>query len=275
MGLIFIICSFLYLNPNILTSFIFGPFIKLPTSYDPSHFNINAINYSIDNGRICVWDYYKKSDKLVLYVHGIFSDRTYATRRELCTNLYNENYHVVAYDSNGYGDSIKYNLSEDGLVHSFITLYKYLKEKYNKDIIIWAHSLGTGIALKAIYELYEMNYYISYIILEAPFYDFSTAFDKYPLTTYLLYGKKMLKKKLDEVKLSFLNNYYINKTNSKILLFHARDDSTIPFYNSVRLAFECNNCKLILFDKGNHSYMYKDKEVYNYFNKFINGYTNF
>jgi pimeloyl-ACP methyl ester carboxylesterase len=259
--------------PNLLLSFVFGPFVKLPTSYTPKDFNLNAENYSIDNGKICIWDFYNNSDKLIIYVHGIFSDRTYATRRELCNNLWKENYHVVSYDSNGFGDSIKYNLHEDGLVNSFITLYIYMKEKYNKEIIIWAHSLGTGIALKSIAQLYEMNHFVDHMILEAPFYDFITAFNKYPLTNYLLYGKSILRKKLDDIKLSFLNYYYINKTNTKILIFHSRDDSTIPYYNSVRLAFECNNCKLILFEQGNHNYIYKNKKVYEYFNKFINGYT--
>jgi len=263
------LCIFLYLNPDTLSYFIFGPFIRLPTTYNPIEFNIPAMNYSIENGKICIWDYYKNVDNMILYVHGIFSDRTYITRRELCLNLFNLGYHVVSYDSNGYGDSINYNLSEDGLVDSFVILYIYLKKKYNKNIIIWAHSLGTGIALKGINKLYEKNYYITHTVLESPFYDFITAFDKYPLTNYLLYGKHMLEKKLKDIKFTFLNNIYINKNNTKFLLFHAKDDMTIPYCNSVRLAFNCNNCKLILLQKGKHSFIYRNEKIYEYFKNFI------
>jgi pimeloyl-ACP methyl ester carboxylesterase len=270
---ILVMCTFLYNYPNVLSTFVFGPFVKLPTSYDPAHFDISASNYSIDNGKICIWDFYKDSDKIVLYIHGIFSDRTYITRRELCVNLWNNNYHVVSYDSNGYGESIKHNLTEDGLVESCITLYLYLKNKYNKEIIFWSHSLGTGVALKSITKLKELNYNISYTVLEAPFYDLMTAVDKFPITNYLLYGKHMLKRKLKKINLSFLNYYYINQNNTKFLLLHARNDTTIPYYNSIKLAFECNNCKLILFKKGDHAYLYKNKKIYEYFTKFINGYA--
>ena len=269
--IIFVICSVLYLHPYWLSYFVFGPFIKIPTSYEPIMFNLPATKYLISNGRISIWDFANDSNKLIIYIHGIYSDRTYVTRRELCIKLYNLNYHVISYDSNGYGDSVNHNLSEDGLVNSFITLYIYMKYKYNKEIIVWAHSLGTGIALKGLDRLNELNHYVNYCILESPFYDFVTAFDKYPLINYFIYGKNLIKKKLENIKISFLNYYYINKTNTKILLFHAKDDATIPYYNSVRLAFECQHCKLILFNKGGHSYLYKNSEVYDYFNKFVSG----
>ena len=85
-----------------------------------------------------------------------------------------------------------------------------------------------------------------------------------------MYGKDIIKRKLQELQLSFINYYYIKQIDTKILMFHARDDSTIPYYNSIRLAFECDTCKLVLFNRGNHTFLYKNNDIYINFSNFIN-----
>lgn len=90
---------------------------------------------------------------IVIYLHGNSFDRTTLHRCELYRLLSAMNMHVLAVDYRGYGDSTG-RPTEDGVVTDAKAIYNYAKKlDPAKPIIVYGHSMGTGVAARAVAEL--------------------------------------------------------------------------------------------------------------------------
>ena len=273
--LIFFIIIF-FINNLINSNFpyiLFGYFIKINNNFNPKNYNLDFINYYAignKNNNIMIWDFENiKSNNIIIYVHGIFSNRAFITRRELCVKLFKNNYHVISYDSDNYGESKSLLTNEESLLDNLIFLYFYIKNRYsNKKITFWCHSLGTGIGLHAIYKLEkEYNIKTIKIILESAFLDIYEAIKNFSKFLFNFANLKNLKK----LNITFDNKFYIANITSKVLLLHAINDETIKYQHSYELMLKCINCKFILFPDGKHNYIYKKNfDIIKIIQNFIN-----
>ncbi len=90
--------------------------------------------------------YFKDYDHrpIIIYSHGNDRDRSTPSRTEICKNLNQLGYHVLAIDYRGYGDSTGFP-SETALVEDLVLLHNFIKSYQNQSrIYLWGHSLGTG-----------------------------------------------------------------------------------------------------------------------------------
>ena len=93
-----------------------------------------------------------KKKAIILFVHGMeeYKDRY----NSLATFLQKNNYVCLTFDLRGHGKIapiLSHIADKNGdklLVDDLIVITKYLKEKYNKDIYIFAHSMGSIIVRK-------------------------------------------------------------------------------------------------------------------------------
>lgn len=133
---------------------------------------------------------------ILIYFHGNSFDRTTTHRCNLYNFLSDMGFHLLAIDYRGflqlilkfrnwylgYGDS-KGLPSEDGLVTDAKAIYEYarLKAPY-KNIFIWGHSMGTGIATRAVSEFSIAGNPPDALILESPFSNLRDVIRGHPLS---------------------------------------------------------------------------------------------
>jgi len=121
---------------------------------------------------------------IILYLHGITGSRINDHRLELYKRLQAMDYHVIAVDYRGYADSASaIPLSEEGVITDAKAAYSYIKKhSHDSKIIVWGHSLGTGVASRAVSELCLDNDVPHGVLLESPFNNFAEAVLNIPLT---------------------------------------------------------------------------------------------
>jgi abhydrolase domain-containing protein 12 len=91
---------------------------------------------------------------IIVYLHGNTSDRTEFHRCGTYQLLSEMNFHVLAVDYRGYGDSTG-RPTEDGVVSDAKTIYNYARNYLDPttSVYVWGHSMGTGVAARAVAEL--------------------------------------------------------------------------------------------------------------------------
>uniref|UniRef100_A0A915NXR8 T-complex protein 1 subunit beta n=1 Tax=Meloidogyne floridensis TaxID=298350 RepID=A0A915NXR8_9BILA len=109
------------------------------------------------------------SHGLFIYFHGNSFDRSAEHRCELYNILSAMDFHVLTIDYRGYGDSSG-QPTEDGLNVDAHAIYNYArKHAPTKDIYIWGHSMGTGVATRLAAELSDAGMPPKALVLESPF----------------------------------------------------------------------------------------------------------
>ncbi|CAC5363899.1 ABHD12 [Mytilus coruscus] len=207
-GLLFflyvVIPVFVKTNPWIHSKMVFLNMVRWPPFIDltkPWEFGLRgARNFYLDvneESRIGVWQILPNSsveeggdfDKLlgngktvILYLHGTTGTRGGWHRVQLLKLLASLDFHVVAFDYRGYGDS-KGHPTEDGVVEDGYFMYKWIKER-SKDstVILWGHSLGTAITTKLARLLCLKNEDPDGVVLESPFNNIRDAAIRHPFT---------------------------------------------------------------------------------------------
>ena len=103
--------------------------------------------------------------------------------------------HIIALDYRGYGDSTGLP-TVHGIVHDVIHVFNVIRQVCpDNPIIIWGHSMGTGVALWTVNNLFQKHTpkqsslwnmielkKPSGLVLEAPFYNTMEGLVSYPLT---------------------------------------------------------------------------------------------
>lgn len=110
------------------------------------------------------------TNDVVLYLHGNTASRGAPHRVELYQMLRALNYHVIAIDYRGYGDSANLSPSELGVVYDALAVYQYITSITNNPVYLWGHSLGTGVSTHLLSLLTEMSLPgPKAVVLESPF----------------------------------------------------------------------------------------------------------
>ncbi|KAI1719312.1 serine aminopeptidase, s33 domain-containing protein [Ditylenchus destructor] len=174
---------------------------------------------------------------IVVYLHGNSFDRTTKHRCELYNVLSAMDFHILAMDYRGYGDSTGYP-DENGLIEDAHTIYNYARRiAPSKNIFIWGHSMGTGVAARTVAELSAAFRPPTSLVLESPFnnledvvrgHPFSQPIRMMPFGNIIIdkYVIEPLENALYEIKLFHF------RVTCPVLVLHAQDDHII----SVELA---------------------------------------
>lgn len=138
----------------------------------------------------------KSGEPIVLYLHGNAGSRCSYHRVQLYKRMISSRFQVVAVDYRGYADSEgkpdEPGVSNDArfVFESIVRLTESSHKplagesvKIAHKVIVWGHSLGTGITLRFLAELAESGGPLpNGIILESPFSDMRSTLSKHPLS---------------------------------------------------------------------------------------------
>lgn len=174
----------------------------------------------------------KREQPIVLYLHGNKGSRAASHRVELYNKLRRMEYHVIALDYRGYGDSSSVTVNEEGLVADTKLVFKYLRGKAgNSPIFVWGHSLGTGVSCHALSELCQENQCPQGLVLEAAFNNLHDEIELNPLSRVfhnLPYFEWAFIDPLRDIGNEFKNDVYITHISCSIMILHAQDDNVVP-----------------------------------------------
>ncbi|KFP97749.1 Abhydrolase domain-containing protein 12B, partial [Leptosomus discolor] len=121
---------------------------------------------------------------VIIYLHGNGGTRRAARHRvQFLKTMGAADFHILALDYRGYGDSSGYP-TESGFTTDVLALYDWAKARSgNSSILFWGHSLGTGIATNAARKLQEeRGVQVDAVVLESPYTNIREAAAHIPLT---------------------------------------------------------------------------------------------
>lgn len=204
----------------------------------------------LPKGRIHECDMNPLSDKLpadrafaderqvILYLHGNGGARGGNHRKGLYQVLaYSDklDYHILAIDYRGYGDSTPLTPTAAGLVQDAATAYDWLLTQLNgrRDrITVWGHSLGTAIATYLVAQTEPVSQPVS-LVLEAPFNSVADAVRNHPFAQLFswhpLFDYFFVQPLASDSETNFDTESKIRNIHSNLLILHAEDDMIIPF----------------------------------------------
>ncbi|XP_061517031.1 lysophosphatidylserine lipase ABHD12 isoform X4 [Anopheles gambiae] len=173
------------------------------------------------------------TNDVVLYLHGNTASRGAPHRVELYQMLRALNYHVIAIDYRGYGDSANLSPSELGVVYDALAVYQYITSITNNPVYLWGHSLGTGVSTHLLSLLTEMSLPgPKAVVLESPFNNIKEEICAHPfskLYRHLPWFDYLISRPMYKNKLRFESDQHIAEFRQPVLILHAEDDLVVPF----------------------------------------------
>lgn len=211
---------------------------------------------------------------IIIYLHGNGGTRGAGHRIGLINVLSAAGFHVVCMDYRGYGDSSG-EPSEAGMTTDTIHLYQWVKARSGDSlVIIWGHSLGTGVATNTVLELQKQGINVDGLILEGAFsnirqagavHPFAAIYRKFPFFEYFFLDT------ISRNNLKFPNDENVKKLKAPLLILHSEDDHIIPYYmgeelfKSAQNSRNSDNTVTMVGFKGSHGYRhngaYQDPEM--------------
>uniref|UniRef100_A0A158R699 Hydrolase_4 domain-containing protein n=1 Tax=Syphacia muris TaxID=451379 RepID=A0A158R699_9BILA len=168
---------------------------------------------------------------VVIYLHGNAMDRTTVHRIQLYNILSELDFHVIAVDYRGYGDSGGIP-TETGLVEDTKTAFMYAQKFIqNGSLFLWGHSMGTGVATTSAVVLEDLKYRLSGVVLEAPFNNLRDVAYNHPFAKpfrWIPQFDNIFVKPMQSFGLKMSSDFWIKRINCPILILHAADDDIIP-----------------------------------------------
>ncbi|KAL3068087.1 hypothetical protein niasHT_038077 [Heterodera trifolii] len=168
---------------------------------------------------------------LFIYLHGNSFDRTTSHRCELYNILSAMDFHVLAVDYRGYGDSTGHP-NEDGVNADAHAIYDYARQMApSKDIYVWGHSMGTGVATRLVAELSDAGRVPKALVLESPFNNLRDVVRNHPFSLpfrFLPWFNATIVHPLIQSGLRMNSDERIQRVACPILVLHAEDDHIIP-----------------------------------------------
>jgi len=226
------------------------------------------------------------SGKIILYSHGVSNTRGGVNRIGLYNVFLENGFSVLTYDYRGFGDSSVAEIVEDSVVEDCTNALAWLREKEGEHakILVWGHSMGTGITCHAMANVFnEMgeDTGVAGVVLEAPYNNFAdelfeigksvkNAFVKKALETiYKSTGDKPIEKLVQELNIAFESHQWIQHIRCPVMILHAEDDHLIPVSQGVKLfegakAGGKHDVELEQFEASlqcGHSSIYKAKQL--------------
>ncbi|KAG6463892.1 lysophosphatidylserine lipase ABHD12 [Manduca sexta] len=192
---------------------------------------------------------------IMLYCHGNSNSRAAEHRIQLYKFFQQMDFHTIAFDYRGYGDSTKIRPTENGVVEDSLVVYEWLRTTVDKGdrkppIFVWGHSLGTAISSHLLGNLKELSTSVlerstplplpNGLILEAPFNNLPDEVAKHPLSklvTWLPYYESTFVAPFRSDRgQRFMSDAHLSRAPAlPVLILHAKDDVIVPFVVGLKL----------------------------------------
>lgn len=171
---------------------------------------------------------------VIIYYHGHAETRAADYRVQLYKRLSESEVdaHVVTFDYRGFGDSTNVMPNRSGVIQDSLSVYNWVKKKVPKSrIIVWGHSLGTGIAMQLAEIFTETDDNPAAVVLEAPFNSLAEAALRWPLGAPFRYLPVLhrLAEPLQNDDTDFESERRAAKLSVPVLVMHSKDDPLIPY----------------------------------------------
>ncbi|XP_029038033.1 lysophosphatidylserine lipase ABHD12 isoform X2 [Osmia bicornis bicornis] len=209
-----------------------------------------------------------------LYMHGNSGNRASSHRLELYKLFQSLDYHVIAFDYRGYGDSEEAELSESGVVTDSKYILEWLLQLVNHTapVFVWGHSLGTGVSTHVLALLAIENIQPAGLFLESPFNNIADELSEHPLSQvfkHLPWFHWVIVEPFYNNYLRFESDKHIEKIQCPIMILHAEDDGIVPFSLGEKLFksainYHGNSTNRIQFIRINASYGFGHKYICRY-----------
>lgn len=220
-----------------------------------------------------------------IYLHGNGGNRGSPKHRVGVVNLLSTaGFHVVSMDYRGYGDSSGVP-TEAGMTTDAVYVYQWVKARSgNSPVIMWGHSIGTGVSTNTAVKLQEQGNPLDGVILEGSFsrlppnmgrtnHPFIWYYWRFPYVQYFL-SDAML-----ENKVVFPSADNVRKLRAPLLILHAEDDHLTPLqmaqelYDIARKARNSDkDVKLVPFEAAHgylHNGLYRDPRLPTIIKEFV------
>ena len=172
---------------------------------------------------------------VVLYLHGNSANRAGAHRVELYKVLRSLDCHVVCCDYRGYADSSPALPNETGVVQDARAVYDWLVAACGGNtsrVIVWGHSLGTGVAGHLVSLLSLEGNSPSGLVLESPFNNIYDEVRNHPMCwvwSKMPWFDWFFTTSLADSDVAFVTDQRISVIDCPVLILHAEDDAVVPF----------------------------------------------
>lgn len=180
----------------------------------------------------------KSSRPVILYLHGNSGTRAGFHRVGLYKLLSNLDFHVIAVDYRGYGDSTG-SPSEDGVVADSLYVYRWIRQhKGDTPLFIWGHSLGTAITAKVAREVCKSGESPAGVFLESGFNNILDAATYHPMATpyrFIPWFNWLFLETITHNDIHFQSDQSIADVSPRLLLLHAEDDVIVPYHLGQKL----------------------------------------
>ncbi|XP_041803359.1 lysophosphatidylserine lipase ABHD12 [Chelmon rostratus] len=234
-------------------------------------------------GKDLAWYQNSLSDgsPVFIYLHGNTGTRAATHRVGVAKVLSALGYHALVPDYRGFGDSTG-EPTEAGLTTDAIYVYNWVKARSRKSlVVIWGHSLGTGVATNTAVKLAEQGVVFDGVILEGAFNSARQEITVHPFTWY--YWKfpgfeYLFPEPWAENKVVFPTEENLKKMRNPILFLHSEDDHLVPIqiaqqmYEVAASAQNGEQVKLVSFDGSLgylHNGLYRDPHLPDIITSFV------
>ncbi|KAM9290086.1 protein ABHD12B [Cariama cristata] len=169
---------------------------------------------------------------VIIYLHGNGGTRAANHRVQFLKTMGAADFHILALDYRGYGDSSGHP-TESGFTTDVLALYDWAKARSgNSSILLWGHSLGTGVATNAARKLQEeRGVQVDAVVLESPYTNIREAAAHMPVSRIYRqfpgFGYLILDS-LARGNLFFRNDENVKVLACPLLILHAEDDAVLP-----------------------------------------------
>ncbi|XP_036239803.1 protein ABHD12B [Molothrus ater] len=197
---------------------------------------------------------------VIIYLHGNGGTRAARHRIQFLKTMGAADFHILALDYRGYGDSTGYP-SETGFNTDVLALYDWVKARSgNSSILFWGHSLGTGIATNAARKLQEeRGVQVDGVVLESPYTNIRDAAANIPVTKIFRQFpgfEYLILDSMARAGMFFPSDENVKVLGCPLLILHAEDDGVVPpklghqLYETALEAYkDKSKVKLITFPK--------------------------
>ncbi|KAM3862993.1 lysophosphatidylserine lipase ABHD12-like [Diretmus argenteus] len=217
---------------------------------------------------------------IFIYLHGNGGTRAARHRVGVANVLSANGYHALVMDYRGFGDSTG-EPTEAGLTTDALYLYHWVKARSGTSlVVVWGHSLGTGVATNTAVKLFEQGVVVDGVILEGSFsnarqpgaHPFAWFYMTLPVFEYF-FGDPTA-----ENKLNFPNDENLKKMRSPLLILHSEDDHLTPIHMAEQLyqialtTQDSERVKMVSFPGSLgylHNGLYRDSRLPDILEKFV------
>ncbi|KAF2365043.1 Alpha/beta hydrolase fold-1 [Trinorchestia longiramus] len=181
----------------------------------------------------------KDGSVVVIYFHGNTPSRAQGHRVKLYKLLSDLGCHVITFDYRGFADSTIAPFSETALVRDGVFVYDYVLSRVGPGtaVLLWGHSLGTGVAGSVAAALCgrgsssNMQFCSDGLVLHSGFPDLLHAIKDSALgavLSWVPWFTPLVRATLQHRDLVFNTTSNVARVSGPVLVLHAQDDEILP-----------------------------------------------